>query len=112
MILLQLFRDQRDTAAIILKYTANVISNTFFPDDRNDIFTKVTRFCYRSFERFLKFVIFILLVLSSVVFDMRNMIVNVTFAINKENNEDFINVVAEKDKLIYNFFSFIFLKFV
>lgn len=36
----------------------------------------------------------------------------VTFAINKENNEDFINVVAEKDKLIYNLFSFIFLKFV
>lgn len=28
----------------------------------------------------------------------------VTFAINKENNEDFINVVAEKDKPIYNFF--------
>lgn len=32
----------------------------------------------------------------------------VTFAINKENNEDFINVVAEKDKLIYNFFFFYF----
>lgn len=36
----------------------------------------------------------------------------VTFAINKESNEDFINVVAEKDKLNYNVFYFIFLKFV
>lgn len=69
-------RDQRDTAAIILKYTTTVIRNTFFPDGRNDIFTKVTRFCHRSYERFLKFVIFILLVLSSFVFEMWIMIVN------------------------------------
>lgn len=61
---------------IIFKYIVNVISNIFFFDGRNDIFIKVIRFCYRLFERFLKFVIFIFLVLLFVVFDMRNMIVN------------------------------------